>query len=59
MGVQALRVNPFSLHGWKNAHYAHFILNGIRLWSINSVGMHLILDLDVQVAIISGVWRAR
>jgi hypothetical protein len=59
MGVQALPVNPFSLHGWKNAHYAHFILNAIRLRSINCVGMYLVLDLDVQVAIISAVWRAR
>jgi hypothetical protein len=39
--------------------YAHFILNAIRLQSIDSVGMHLVLNLDVQVAIISGVWRAR
>ncbi len=59
MCIQALWVNPFSLHGWENAQYAHFILNAVPLQSLDSVGMHLILDLDVQVAIISGVWCAR
>ena len=57
--IQALWVNPFSLHGGENDHYAHFILNGVRLRSLDSVRMHLILDLDVQVAIVSGVWCAR
>ena len=59
MGVQALWVNPFSLHGWENSHCAHFILDGVLLLrSADSVRLHLILDLDVQVAIIPGVWCA-
>jgi len=59
MDVQALCVNSFSLHGCENGHHAHLILNGVRLRSINSVGIHLILDFDVQVAVIPGVWCTR
>ena len=59
MGVHALSVNPFSPHRWKNNHYAHFILNAVHLQPIDGVGVHFVFNLDIQIAVVPGIWRAR